>query len=75
MISLKTQLNQIFDQVVLEYHLPEDQAVQLADWVVSEAVPPDTLRLALINFLTDRNIEVLDEGFREKNQWHLLGSC
>jgi uncharacterized membrane protein YheB (UPF0754 family) len=63
---LKTQLNQIFDQVVLEYHLPEDQAVQLAEWVVREAVPPDTLRLGLINFLTDRNIEILDEGFREK---------
>jgi uncharacterized membrane protein YheB (UPF0754 family) len=63
---LKTQLNQIFDQVVLEYHLPEDQAVQLAAWVVSEATPPDTLRLGLINFLTDRNIEILDEGFREK---------
>jgi uncharacterized membrane protein YheB (UPF0754 family) len=63
---LKTQLNQIFDQVVLEYHLPEDQAVQLAAWVVSEAAPPDTLRLGLINFLTDRNIQILDEGFREK---------
>jgi uncharacterized membrane protein YheB (UPF0754 family) len=63
---LKTQLNQIFDQVVLEYHLPEDQSVQLAAWVVSEALPPDTLRLGLINFLTDRNIEILDEGFREK---------
>ncbi len=63
---LKTQLNQIFDQVVLEYHLPEEQAVQLAAWVVNEATPPDTLRLGLINFLTDRNIEILDEGFREK---------
>lgn len=63
---LKTQLNQIFDQVILEYHLPEDQSAQIADWVIREALPPDTLRLALINFLTDRNIEILDEGLREK---------
>ena len=63
---LKTQLNQIFDQVLLDYHLPEAQSVQLADWAIREALPPDTLRLALINFLTERNIEILDEGFREK---------
>lgn len=63
---LKAQLNQIFDQVVLDYHLPEEQAVQLAEWMVKEAVPPDTLRLGLINFLSDRNIEILDEGLREK---------
>jgi uncharacterized membrane protein YheB (UPF0754 family) len=29
-------------------------------------LPPDTLRLTLIDFLSDRNIQVIDEGFREK---------
>lgn len=63
---LKVQFNQIFDQILLDYHLTEDQAAQLADWIVDDALPPDTLRLGLINFLTDRNITILDEGFREK---------
>jgi uncharacterized membrane protein YheB (UPF0754 family) len=63
---LKVQFNQIFDQILLEYHLAEDQAAQLADWIIDDALPPDTLRLGIINFLTDRNIAVLDEGFREK---------
>jgi uncharacterized membrane protein YheB (UPF0754 family) len=63
---LKDQFNQIFDQILLEYHLTPAQANQLADWVVDEAMPPDTLRLGIINFLTDKNIDILDEGFREK---------
>jgi uncharacterized membrane protein YheB (UPF0754 family) len=63
---LKVQFNQIFDQILLDYHLGDDQAAQLADWIVDDALPPDALRLGLINFLTDRNIAILDEGFREK---------
>jgi uncharacterized membrane protein YheB (UPF0754 family) len=63
---LKAQFNQIFDQILLEYHLNAAQAAQLADWVVDEAMPPDTLRLGIISFLTDKNIDILDEGFREK---------
>jgi uncharacterized membrane protein YheB (UPF0754 family) len=63
---LKVQFNQIFDQILLDYHLAEDQAAQLADWILDEALPPDALRLALIHFLTDRNISILDEGLREK---------
>jgi uncharacterized membrane protein YheB (UPF0754 family) len=63
---LEVQLNQIFDQVLLEFQFTEPQAQQLADWVLDVALPPDTLRSNLINFLTDRNIEILDEGFREK---------
>jgi uncharacterized membrane protein YheB (UPF0754 family) len=63
---LEVQFNQIFDQILLDYHLNDDQATQLADWVVDEALPPDALRLGLINFLTDRNIVILDEGLREK---------
>jgi uncharacterized membrane protein YheB (UPF0754 family) len=29
-------------------------------------LPPDAIRQILIDFLTDRNIQVIDEGFREK---------
>ncbi len=63
---LQVQLNQIFDQILLEYRLSERQAAQLSDWIIEVALPPETLRMGLINFLTDRNIEVLDEGFRAK---------
>lgn len=29
-------------------------------------MPPDTIRRAMIDFLSDRNIQIIDEGFREK---------
>jgi len=63
---LEAQLNQIFDQVLLEFQLNDDQSIKLADWLLQVVLPPDTLRLALVDFLTDRNIQVIDEGFREK---------
>jgi uncharacterized membrane protein YheB (UPF0754 family) len=63
---LEAQLNQIFDQVILELQLNEEQASKLADWLLQGVLPPDVLRLGLIDFLTDRNIQVIDEGFREK---------
>jgi uncharacterized membrane protein YheB (UPF0754 family) len=63
---LEVQFNQIFDQILLDYHLDDAQAAQLADWIIDDALPPEALRLGLINFLTDRNITILDEGFREK---------
>ncbi|NJP10330.1 MAG: DUF445 domain-containing protein [Leptolyngbyaceae cyanobacterium RU_5_1] len=63
---LEVQLNQIFDQVLLEFQLSEDQSDKLVDWILQVVVPPDALRQALIDFLTDRNIQVIDEGFREK---------
>ncbi|HEY9909815.1 MAG TPA: DUF445 family protein, partial [Thermosynechococcaceae cyanobacterium] len=63
---LETQLNQIFDRVLLEFQFTEDQATKLADWLLQIVLPPDLLRQALIDFLTDRNIQVIDEGFREK---------
>ncbi|PSB32937.1 DUF445 domain-containing protein [Stenomitos frigidus] len=63
---LEAQLNQIFDQVLLEFQLNDEQSIKLADWLLQVVVPPDTLRLALIDFLTDRNIQVIDEGFRER---------
>jgi uncharacterized membrane protein YheB (UPF0754 family) len=63
---LEAQLNHIFDQVLLEFQLTEEQAIKLSDWVLNVVLPPDTLRQALIDFLTDRNIQVIDEIFREK---------
>jgi uncharacterized membrane protein YheB (UPF0754 family) len=63
---LEEQLNQIFDQVLLEFQLTEEQSVRLAEWLLEVILPPDAIRLALINFLTDRNIQIIDESFREK---------
>ncbi|MEM7770617.1 MAG: DUF445 family protein [Cyanobacteria bacterium P01_A01_bin.37] len=63
---LEPQFNQLFDQVLLEFQFTDDQAEQLAHWVLTIALPPDTIRQALVDFLTDYNIQVIDEGFREK---------
>ncbi|MER3433422.1 MAG: DUF445 domain-containing protein [Leptolyngbya sp. ERB_1_1] len=63
---LEDQLNHIFDQVILEFQLSEDQAEKLSDWLIQVVIPPDVLRQTLVDFLTDRNIQVIDEGFREK---------
>ena len=63
---LEAQLNQIFDQVLLEFQLTEMQANQLSDWLLKVVLPPDVLRQTLIDFLTDQNISIIDEGFREK---------
>ncbi|NER53013.1 MAG: DUF445 domain-containing protein [Symploca sp. SIO1A3] len=64
---LEPQLNQIFDQILLEFEINEQQAKTLSNWILQVALPPDVLRQALINFLTERNIQVIDEGFREKS--------
>jgi uncharacterized membrane protein YheB (UPF0754 family) len=63
---LEAQFNQVFDQVLLELQLTPAQADQIANWLLSEVTPPDRLRQVLIDFLTDRNIEIIDAGFREK---------
>jgi uncharacterized membrane protein YheB (UPF0754 family) len=63
---LEVQLNQIFDQVLLELKLNQDQSAKVADWLIEVILPPDRLRQALIDFLTDRNIQIIDEGFRAK---------
>ena len=64
---LEVQLNQIFDQVLLEFQLTDKQARQLSDWLVEVVIPPEVIRQALIDFLTDRNISIIDEGFRERS--------
>lgn len=63
---LKDQLDHIFDRVLLELKLNESQANQLSDWLLETVLPPDVMRQALVDFLTDRNIAIIDESFREK---------
>lgn len=63
---LEVQINQVFDQILLDFKLSEDQAKQFADWILEIVLPPDVLRRLLIDFLTERNIQIIDEGFREK---------
>ncbi|QFS45770.1 putative membrane protein YheB [Nostoc sphaeroides CCNUC1] len=63
---LEAQINQIFDQILLEFQLSEEQATRLADWLLQVVLPPDVLRQTIVDFLTDRTIQIIDEGFREK---------
>ncbi len=63
---LETQINQIFDKVLLEFQLSEEQSNRLADWLLEIVLPPDRLRQIIIDFLTDRTIQAIDESFREK---------
>ncbi|WP_017318719.1 DUF445 domain-containing protein [Mastigocladopsis repens] len=63
---LEAQVNQIFDQILLDFQLTEEQATRLADWLLQVVIPPDVLRQTIIDFLTDRTIQTIDESFREK---------
>ncbi|MBD2772869.1 DUF445 domain-containing protein [Iningainema tapete] len=64
---LEAQINQVFDQVLLEFQLTEEQASRLAGWLLEVVIPPDVLRSAIVDFLTDRTIQTIDESFREKS--------
>ena len=63
---LEEQLDQIFDRVLLELQLNAEQSDKLAAWLLGTVLPPETLRLMLIDFLTDRNIQIIDDRFRAK---------
>lgn len=63
---LEVQINQIFDQILLEFQLSEEQSTRLADWLLQVVLPPDVLRQTIVDFLTDRTIQTIDETFREK---------
>ncbi|WP_353932150.1 DUF445 family protein [Okeanomitos corallinicola TIOX110] len=63
---LEAQINQIFDQVLLEFQLTEEQAKRLADWLLEAGLPPDVLRQAVVDFLTDKTIQTIDDNLREK---------
>ncbi len=64
---LEAQLNQIFDQVLIDFQFTDAQAKQLSDWLVDVVLPPNRLRLIIIDLLSDRNIQIIDETFREKS--------
>ena len=63
---LEAQINQIFEQILLDFQLKDDQAKKFSDWLLGSVLPADTIRRAMIDFLSDRNIKIIDEGFREK---------
>jgi uncharacterized membrane protein YheB (UPF0754 family) len=63
---LEPQLNQLFDQFLLEIRLTQEQAQALSTWILELLLPPAVLRQSLVDFLTDRNIEALDLEFRER---------
>lgn len=63
---LEAQINQIFDQVLLDFQLTDAQAGQVSDWMVNGVLPPDRVRQLLVDFLTDYNIQVIDETLRAK---------
>jgi len=64
---LEAQINQIFDQVLIDFRFTDTQAKQLSDWLIDVVLPPNRLRQIIIDLLTDRNIQVIDETFREKS--------
>ena len=64
---LEAQINQIFDQVLIDFRFSDTQAKQLSDWLVDVVLPPNRIRQVIIDLLTDRNIQVIDETFREKS--------
>jgi len=61
---LAVQIDRIFDRVLLDYRLSEIQAGQFADWLMGSIFSPNSVRLFLIDFLTDRNIGAIDASFR-----------
>jgi uncharacterized membrane protein YheB (UPF0754 family) len=63
---LQAQIDQIFDQVLLEFQLSSEQSQQLSSWLLISVLPPDRLRRILVDFLTDRNIQTIDEIFRSR---------
>ncbi|HIK45676.1 MAG TPA: DUF445 domain-containing protein [Leptolyngbyaceae cyanobacterium M65_K2018_010] len=63
---LEPQLNQLFDQVLLDFRFSPEQADQIATWMLGGVLPPDKIRQLVIDFLTDRNIQVIDTIFRER---------
>ncbi len=63
---LEPQLNQLFDQALLDFTFTPAQADQIATWMLTGVFPPDKLRQLVIEFLSDRNIQVIDTIFRER---------
>ena len=64
---LEAQINQIFDQVLIDFRFSDTQTKQLSDWLVDVVLPANRIRQVIIDLLTDRNIQVIDETFREQS--------
>ena len=64
---LEEQIDQIFDRILLDLQFTDSQAKQLSDWFLQVVLPAESIRQIIIDFLTDRNIQILDESFREKS--------
>ncbi|MGD1902580.1 MAG: DUF445 domain-containing protein [Geitlerinemataceae cyanobacterium] len=62
---LAAQSDRIFDRFLLEYRLSQTQAEQLTDWMLSTILSPNSVRLFLVDFLTDRTINAIDASFRQ----------
>ena len=63
---METQFKHVFDRVLLDFQLSDEQATYLGNWLLTAVLPPDVIRLTLVDLLTDRNIQVIDDSFREK---------
>lgn len=63
---LEAQVNQIFDQLLLDFRLNDEQAAQVSEWVFQGVLPPDRMRQLIVDFLTDYNVQVIDETLRAK---------
>ena len=63
---LEDQINQIFDKIILDFQFSDNQANQFADWLLEKVASPNTLRETLIEFLSEKNIQTIDEGIKEK---------
>ncbi|NJL99068.1 MAG: DUF445 domain-containing protein [Synechococcaceae cyanobacterium SM2_3_2] len=63
---LEAPITQLFDQVLLELRFSDDQAREITTWILEQILPPQVLRQSLVDFLTDKNIDAIDEGFRER---------
>ncbi len=63
---LDAPITQLFDQVLLEIRVSDSQAREISTWVLEQILPPRVLRQSLVDFLTDKNIDAIDEGFRER---------
>ncbi|MGF1575976.1 MAG: DUF445 domain-containing protein [Cyanophyceae cyanobacterium] len=63
---LEAPITQLFDQVLLELRFSDEQAREITTWILEQILPPRVLRQSLVDFLTDKNIDAIDEGFRER---------
>jgi uncharacterized membrane protein YheB (UPF0754 family) len=63
---LAEQINHIFDRFLLEFRFSPPQAEQLAHWLLEWVLTPDFVRRALVDFLTDETIDVIDQDLRER---------